>query len=86
MEDIFLSILYTLVVLVPVAGLTLRFAVKPLLESWIRVLEVRSSNEEVELLEKRVSLLERELHETRGEIEKVREEREFYRELSPESG
>ncbi|HYV48051.1 MAG TPA: hypothetical protein VFA20_24490 [Myxococcaceae bacterium] len=47
-----------LCLLLPMAGLTLRFALKPLVEAWgLR----NHSRDEVALLEKRVALLEREL-------------------------
>ena len=47
-----------LCLLVPMAGFTLRFAFKPLVEAW----SARShSSDEIALLEKRIALLEREL-------------------------
>jgi len=47
-----------LCLLLPMAGLTLRFALKPLVEAWgLR----RGSHEAIALLEKRIALLEREL-------------------------
>ena len=47
------------VVLIPVIGLTARFALKPTVEALTRVFESRSTNEAIQILERRVSLLER---------------------------
>lgn len=49
-------------ILVPVAGFTLRFAFKPLVEALAMAWSARNrSHEEIALLEKRIALLEREL-------------------------
>jgi hypothetical protein len=49
------------VVLIPVAGLTARFALKPLVESLGKVNEVRGVEETVAITERRVALLEQQL-------------------------
>lgn len=67
MDEAVLAVLMVgLIVLVPVAGITARFALKPLIDSIIRVAEVRRPGEEVRLLERRVALLEQELAGLRG--------------------
>jgi hypothetical protein len=51
-----------LCVLVPVAGFTLRFAFKPIVEALAMAWSAKNrSHEEISLLEKRIALLEREL-------------------------
>jgi len=49
------------VVLIPIAGLTARFALKPLVESLGKVNEVRGVEETVAITERRVALLEQQL-------------------------
>lgn len=60
-EDIVAIIAVFLILFVPVAGVTLRFALKPLVDSIARIMEVRAGREQTELLERRVALLEQEL-------------------------
>jgi hypothetical protein len=62
MDEGMLAILLTgLIVFVPLAGLTMRFALKPLIDSLIRVVEARRPAQELALLEKRLALVEHEL-------------------------
>ncbi len=60
-EDIVAIIAGFLILFVPIAGITLRFALKPLVDSIARIMEVRAGREQTELLERRVALLEQEL-------------------------
>ena len=71
-----------LVVLIPVAGLTARFALKPLIDSVIRIAEMRRSTEDVRLLERRIALLEQEMNGLKGEMHEIGAQKEFYRKLS----
>lgn len=48
-------------VLIPIAGFTLRFALKPVVEAIALARSRGTSREEISLLEKRIALLEREL-------------------------
>lgn len=55
------------IVLVPVIGLTARFALKPVVEALARVFEVRGEDEAMRILERRIDLQEQEilmLHQT----------------------
>ena len=54
-----------LIILTPIAGLTLRFALKPLIDSLVRLAEIRSGGQEVALLKDRVALLEQEVDHLR---------------------
>jgi hypothetical protein len=80
-EDIIAIIAGFLIVFVPVAGITLRFALKPLVDSIARIMEVRAGREQTELLERRVALLEQELDRVASLAEGVA----FEKRLSGES-
>lgn len=82
-EDILIILVSGLIVFTPVAGLTLRFALKPLVDSIARLMEVRVRRDDTDLLEKRVSLLEQELGAARMEVKELREREEFYSRLGP---
>ena len=81
-EDIVAIIMFGLIVFVPVAGLTARIALKPLIDSLIRIAEVRRSSQEMTLLEKRLALVEQELASVRGEVQEVSAQADFYRRLA----
>ena len=51
-----------LLLLIPVAGLTLRFALKPAMEAYAQMREAQGQDRTVQLLEQRVALLEEQLH------------------------
>jgi hypothetical protein len=65
-EGVLAVLIGGLIVLVPVAGITARFALKPLIDSIIRVAEACRPAEEVRQLERRVAQLEQELAGLRG--------------------
>lgn len=81
-EDIIAIVATFLVVFVPVAGITLRIAVKPVAEAFAKYMQARQGTEELQLLERRLALLEQELGAVRSEVQHLSEEREFYRRLS----
>lgn len=83
-EDIIAMLLTALVLFVPVAGLTLRFALKPMVDSIARLMEVRVRGAGADLLEKRLALLEQELQSVRGELSRIVERSEFYDRLTME--
>jgi hypothetical protein len=86
-EDILIILLTGLVTLIPVAGLTLRFALKPVVDSIARLLEVRNNStaqnvEAIDLVDKRLALFEQELQLLRGEVRQLDERHEFYDKLT----
>ncbi|HEX8693500.1 MAG TPA: hypothetical protein VF746_13845 [Longimicrobium sp.] len=81
-EDIIAIVATFLVVFVPVAGITLRIAVKPVAEAFAKYMQARQGTEELQLVERRLALLEQELGAVRSEVQHLAEEREFYRRLS----
>jgi hypothetical protein len=82
-EDIIAILAIFLCVFTPIAGLTLRFALKPLVDSIARILEVRSGSSanaaaaSTELHERRMALLEQELGAVRSELQRVTEQKDF---------
>jgi hypothetical protein len=83
-EDIVAMLLTALVIFVPVAGITLRFALKPIVDSIARLMEARAHNSGAELMEKRLALFEQELQAVRAELSRVAERSEFYDRLATE--
>jgi hypothetical protein len=58
-EAIVSIVVVAMVIGVPFLGLTLRFALKPMVEAWIRVRESQHTSAEVQILRDRVAHLER---------------------------
>ena len=81
-EDIIAILIGGLIILVPVAGITARFALKPLIDSLIRMVETRRSTQEVELLERRLALVEQELAVVRNEVKELGAQSDFHRRLA----
>lgn len=75
-----------LVVLIPIAGLTARFALKPVVESLARVLHSRTVEDTVQITDRRVALLEQQVESLEGTVARLREERDFDRELQSGAG
>lgn len=73
-----------LVVLIPITGLTLRFALKPVMEALGKYRESQGDKEMQQLLERRVALMEEQLHGMDRSLRELVDESEFRREL--ESG
>jgi hypothetical protein len=77
-------IMGTLMFLIPIAGLTLRYAIKPVTEAVARMREGGNDREALALLERRMALLEQEVHGLGGmrdELGRLLEELEFQRQL-----
>ncbi len=68
-----------LVLLIPIAGLTLRFALKPALEAFSQMKELRGQGQELRLIEQRLSLLEEKLNSVA--FTRMLDENEFRRQL-----
>jgi hypothetical protein len=74
----------TLMFLIPIAGFTLRYAIKPVAEAMARLREGTNDREALALLERRMSLMEQEVHGLGGmrdELGRLLEELEFQRQL-----
>jgi hypothetical protein len=82
-------IMGSLIVLIPVAGLTARFAMKPIVESMARLRQSSNQGETVNMLERRITLLEKEVQNLSGirdDLGRLVEEMEFQRQLTSGSG
>jgi hypothetical protein len=71
-----------LIVLVPIAGLTARFALKPVIEAFVS-LRARGGHDEkfLAVLEQRLALMEQQLHTLESSLHRLEEERSFERSL-----
>ncbi len=68
-------------VILPIAGLTARFAFKPLVEGLARLKEGSSGGARVALIEQRLALMEEQIHMLERDNQRLTEEVEFRREL-----
>lgn len=75
-------ILGMLVVLIPVAGATARFALKPLVESLSNLMASREVTDGLRITERRVALLEQQVESLEQLTRRLQEERDFDRELA----
>jgi hypothetical protein len=79
------TILGISIVLVPVIGLTARFALKPVVEALSRLFEARGADESMRILERRLDLQEEQIDALQNALRSLNEGREFDRQLSPEA-
>ncbi len=70
------------IVLIPVAGLTLRFAVKPLIEAWKQTKEVTVNSNQMAMLERRIQVLEKQVETLDRDNTRLLEEVGFRERLS----
>ena len=70
-----------LTVLIPIAGLTARFALKPVVESMARLFDSRTVEDTVEITERRVALLESQVESLEQMVQDLRDGRDFDRQL-----
>jgi hypothetical protein len=76
------TILGISIVLIPVIGVTARFALKPAVESFARLFENRNTLESITILERRLELQEHQIEALQETIRGLSEVREFDRQLS----
>jgi hypothetical protein len=69
------------IVLVPVIGLTARFALKPLAESLGHFFQSKNVEESVRILERRMALMEQHLESIETSLQRLNEAAEFHRDL-----
>jgi hypothetical protein len=70
-----------MVLLIPIAGLTARFALKPIAEAVARMRDSQGSNQQLGLIEQRLSLLEQQLTGVELDVRRIEEYSAFDREL-----
>jgi hypothetical protein len=85
-EDIILggmAILFTgMVVLVPILGLTLRFAIKPFFDTWAEIQRNQLRGEQDSVQSRQLNLLEAELAQVQHALRAVQEGQDFQRQLA----
>ena len=65
------------VVLIPVAGLTARYALKPVVDALGRYLQGQGTEDSIKIVERRLGLLEQQLDEVQGSMNRLVEVSEF---------
>jgi hypothetical protein len=70
------------IVLLPLAGLVARFALKPLVEAYAQTREVPRTGEQVRLLESRIALLEEQVQRLERDHDRILDEADFQRRLN----
>ncbi len=74
-------IMGTLIILIPVAGLTARFALKPIVEAVARMRQTGGAAEHLALLERRMALMEQQQANTESDVGRLLEVQEFQEKL-----
>lgn len=69
------------IVLVPIIGLTARFALKPTMEAMSHFFERKGMEETVRILERRLGLLEQQVEHMENQLDQVAEIQRFDRQL-----
>jgi hypothetical protein len=79
-----LGTLGIMTILIPIAGLTARFALKPIVEAIARMREVQAgtTTRELSVLEQRVALLEQQYQALDNSVERIAEVKDFERQLT----
>lgn len=72
----------TSMVLIPVIGLTLRFALKPTVEALMRMFDHRGLDETVAILERRLELQEQQIEAMTNELRRVGDAADFHERLA----
>jgi hypothetical protein len=79
-------IMGTSIILIPIIGLTARFALKPTVEALSRVFEGRGRDEAVQILERRVALLEQQVEVMETSVGRLEETSTFDAQLRSGGG
>lgn len=75
------SIMGISIVLFPVIGLTIRFALKPTVEALGRFFEHKGMDESMQIMERRMSLMEQQIQTLESSISQLVEVTEFHNQL-----
>ena len=70
------------IVLIPVIGLTARFALKPTVEAFSNFFQAKSVEESVRILERRMALLEAQIESIDASVNRLADVSEFHQKLS----
>jgi len=75
--EIVAVVLAMLVVLIPIAGGTARFALKPVVESFAKLFDIQNVESTLQMSERRMSLMEQQIEGLEQEVRRLREARDF---------
>ena len=76
-------VLGSLCFLIPIAGLTVRFAIKPVMEALVKGRESQAgANRELSVLEQRVALLEQQYQGLETSVDRLNDAKDFERRLT----
>jgi hypothetical protein len=70
-----------LVILIPISGLTARFALKPIAEAVARMREAQGASQALGLVEQRLALLEQQMSNLESDMKRIEDVTEFDRQL-----
>ena len=70
------------IILIPIIGLTARFALKPTVEAFSRILEAKGSDESISILERRIALMEQQLESIESSVQRIADTAEFDHDLA----
>lgn len=70
------------IVLIPVLGITARFALKPTVEALSKFFDKKGSDEAVSILERRMALIEQQLESIESNVQRLVETADFDRKLA----
>lgn len=71
----------TLIVLIPIAGVTARFALKPIAEAMAKIKSSQGANEQLALMQQRLELMEQQLAAMESDVYRIKEVSEFHAQL-----
>ncbi|HYH81857.1 MAG TPA: hypothetical protein VEX86_18765 [Longimicrobium sp.] len=78
-------VFFGLAVLIPVAGVTARIALKPIVEAMARYREMKGTDENTLLLERRMALMEEHINSIGRSVQVLVEDADFRRRLESQS-
>ncbi len=81
LEGLVAIIMVFSIVLIPVIGLTARFALKPTVEALGQFFRQKGSDEALQLMERRMALMEQQLESMEGTVRRLDEAHQFDRQL-----
>ncbi len=67
----------SMIVLIPIAGLTARFALKPIAEAVARMRQGQGTNRELQLVEQRLALMEKQLSNLETDVKEIGDKADF---------
>lgn len=67
----------SMIVLIPIAGLTARFALKPIAEAVAKMRQAQGTTRELQLVEQRMGLLERQLSNLETDVKEIGDKADF---------